>query len=66
MAPPIRTYEEACRAAAAVLSRALTRIAYQTDEEAAEAAYVPGGPSREELAAKIRSLRITSTKDSSD
>lgn len=58
MAPPIRTREEAMAGAAAVFSRALDRIARSTDEEVVEAAYIPGGPSREELLATIRALRI--------
>lgn len=55
--PPVCTREEAMRAAAAVYSRALTRIAHLTPEEAADAAYIPGGKSREELAELVRRLR---------
>ena len=49
--------EQAMRNAGRVFAAALTRIARMTPEEAADAAYVPGGPSREELAAKVRELR---------
>jgi hypothetical protein len=57
MAPPLCTYEEAITAAAAIYSRALTRMAYQTAEQIADAAYVPGGPSREELIVLVHDLR---------
>ncbi|TYK47187.1 hypothetical protein [Actinomadura decatromicini] len=50
--------EDAMRAAGRVLAQALARISSMTPEEAADAAYDPlVGPSREELAAKIRALR---------
>lgn len=45
------------RDAGRILADARARIARQTPEEAARAAYVPGGPSKEELAAKVRRLR---------
>ncbi|WP_067470086.1 hypothetical protein [Actinomadura macra] len=51
------TRQEAMRAAAQVLVNARARIALMTPEEAARAAYIPGGPSLEELAAKVRHLR---------
>ncbi len=60
MAPPLCTYEEAITAAAAIYSRALTRMAYQTAEQIADAAYVPGGPTREQLIAKVNELRAHS------
>ena len=60
MAPPLCTYDEAISAAAAIYSRALTRMAYQTAEQIAEAAYVPGGPTRERLIAKVNALRAQS------
>ncbi|GAB2823905.1 hypothetical protein GCM10022221_22510 [Actinocorallia aurea] len=58
MAPPLCTREDAIAAAARVFSRALDRIARQTDEEVARAAYLPGGPSIAELTALVASLRI--------
>ncbi|MFC5184410.1 hypothetical protein [Actinomadura harenae] len=51
------TYEQAVAAAAQILADARARLARQTPEQAAEAAYVPGGLSREELAARVRELR---------
>lgn len=61
MAAPLRTYEEAIAGASAVASAVFTRLARSTDEEVVEAAYAaygPSGPSREELLATIRALRI--------
>ena len=54
---PMCTYEEAIAAAARVLADARARIATLTAEEVAREAYVPGGPSVEELAEKVRRLR---------
>jgi hypothetical protein len=48
---------EAMRRAGRVLAQARARIAAQTPEQAADAAYIPGGPSREQLAARVRELR---------
>lgn len=48
---------KAMRDAGQIFADACARIARQTPEEAARAAYVPGGPSVDELAAKVRRLR---------
>lgn len=50
-------YEQAICNAARVLAAARMRIARLTPEEVAQQAYIPGGPSVEELAAKVRRLR---------
>lgn len=50
-------YEQAIDEAAQILADVRAQLATQTPEQAADAAYVPGGPSREEIAAKIRALR---------
>jgi propanediol dehydratase small subunit len=57
MSGPLCTYDEACKAAAEVLTRAFTRMAWMTAEEIADEALRPGGPSREELIAKVNQLR---------
>lgn len=57
MSAPECTYDEAMDAAAEVLSRAYTRMAWMTAEEIADEAYLPGGPSREELIAQVHQLR---------
>lgn len=51
------TYAEAIAAAAQVLVDARARIAALTPRQAATAAYVPGGPSVDELEAKVLRLR---------
>ncbi|WP_326646575.1 hypothetical protein OG884_18280 [Streptosporangium sp. NBC_01755] len=50
-------YDQAIGGAASILGRARGVRDSLTPEEAAERAYVPGGPSREEIAALIRQLR---------
>lgn len=47
----------AMRNAGRVLAAARARLAVVTPEQAAEQAHVPGGPSREQLAARVRQLR---------
>jgi hypothetical protein len=54
------TYDQAIAAAAQILADARARMATLTARQAAEEAYVPGGPSVEELEAKIRRLRAAS------
>lgn len=51
------TYEEAVMAAGQILADACARMARLTPEQAALEAYVPGGPSVEELAERIRTMR---------
>lgn len=48
------TREEAIAAAAQILADAYARMAGMTPEQIAAEAYQPGGPSREEIAARIR------------
>lgn len=62
MAGPRRTRAEAIRACARILAAAHAHMATLTAEEAALEAHVPGGPSVEELAAKIRKLRAESAR----
>jgi hypothetical protein len=62
MAPPLCTKEEAFDAAARVASDAWAALALQTPEQAAEAAYRPGGLSREEIAARIRQYRAEAAR----
>lgn len=50
-------YDEAITAAARILGRARAKRDALTPEEAADRAFVPGGPSREEIAALIRQHR---------
>lgn len=54
---------EAMRRAGRVLAQARARIAAQTPEQAADAAYVPGGPTRDQLAAKVRALRASDNQE---
>lgn len=63
MSAPI-TRAEAMRNAGRVLAQARARIAAMTPEEAADAAYVPGGPSRDQLAARVRELRAQTRRAS--
>ncbi|SES21173.1 hypothetical protein SAMN04488000_118131 [Lentzea albida] len=51
------TREEAIRAAGTVLAHIRHLIATRTPRESAEAAWVPGGPSLDELERRIRVLR---------
>jgi len=48
---------EAVTAAGTVLARARAALDERTPREAAEAAYVPGGPTVEQLEAQIRERR---------
>lgn len=58
LAPETRArYDEAITAAARILGRARARRDSLTPEEAADEAWTPGGPSREEIAALIRQHR---------
>lgn len=57
MAQPLCTKEEAFDAAARVMSNAWAELARKTPEQAAEDAYRPGGPSKEEIANRIRTWR---------
>jgi hypothetical protein len=50
-------FDAAISAAAQILARARHRRDSLPPEEAAELAYVPGGPSREEIAEMIRQQR---------
>lgn len=50
-------YDQAITAAARILGRGRARRDSLTPEEAAEEAFVPGGPSVEEIAALIRQHR---------
>lgn len=50
-------YEQAIDAAAQVLADVRARMAALTPRQAAEEAYVPGGPSVDDLEAKIQELR---------
>lgn len=51
------TREECVREAGKVLARINYLIATRTPRESAEAAYVPGGPSLDELERRIRVIR---------
>lgn len=51
------TEEQAIESAGAILARARADQASRTPAEAADAAFVPGGPSREEIEATIRARR---------
>ena len=62
MSPPTITREQAIRNAAQVLARWRARTATLTDEQIVEEAYIPGGPSREVLLAKVRALRAKSPR----
>lgn len=55
-------YQRAIDGAAQILADVRAQLAAQTPEQAADAAYVPGGPSREEIAAKVRALRAQSRR----
>lgn len=50
------TREEAIEAAAFVFAHICEQLSQKTPEQIAEAAYEPGGPSKEELAAIAREL----------
>lgn len=51
------TREEAVAAAGAIYAAALAEQDEQTPREAAEAAYLPGGPSIDELENRVRARR---------
>jgi hypothetical protein len=51
------TEDQAIEEAGAILARARADQADRTPAEAARAAFVPGGPSEEELEARIRARR---------
>lgn len=51
------TRDECVRAAGEVLADINYLIATRSPRESAEAAYVPGGPSLDELEARIREMR---------
>ncbi len=61
MSGPLCTYEQAIQDAAHILAAARAHLATLTPEQAAAEAYSPGGPSIEELAARIRLLRARQT-----
>lgn len=60
-APTVIPREVAMRRAGQILANARARIARLSAEQAAREAYVPGGPSVEEIAAKIRAWRGETT-----
>lgn len=47
----------AMRNAGLILAAARARLAASTPDQIAAAAHIPGGPSREQLAARVRELR---------
>lgn len=51
------TYEQAIAAAAQIYRDWQEEAAYQTAEQIADAALVPGGPTREQLIARVHELR---------
>ncbi len=55
--PPLVTRDEAIKSCAIVLAHCADELSRMTPEAVAEQAYVPGGPSREEIAAQFRALR---------
>lgn len=57
-----RTREEAIRAAAHVLAYACWEMDQKTPEQVARDAYTPGGPSLEELEAKVRQQRADAAR----
>lgn len=56
-AAPLVTRADAIRDAARILAETDAQVARLTPDEVARLAYVPGGPSVEELAARIRARR---------
>ncbi len=56
-AQPLVTRDEAIQACAVVLAHCADELSRMTPEAVAEQAYVPGGPSREEIAERFRALR---------
>lgn len=58
--PPTR--QEAIAAAGRILARARADLLEKSPRESAEAAYVPGGPSVDELQARIRAW-LSGTRD---
>lgn len=57
------TYEQAIAGAAQVIADTDAYMATRTPEQLADEAWLPGGPSREELAAKVRQLRARSARN---
>lgn len=57
-------YEQAITGAARILTDVRAHLATLTAEQAADAAYIPGGPSREQLAARVRELRAQTRRAS--
>ncbi len=55
--PPLVTRDEAIQSCAVVLAHCADELSRMTPEAVADQAYVPGGPSREEIAARFRALR---------
>jgi hypothetical protein len=58
----VTTRDEAIQRAAQALADCRARIARMTPEEQAAAAYLPGGPSVEELTARLRAERGATTR----
>ena len=56
-AAPLVTRADAIRDAARILAETDAQVARMTPDEVARLAYVPGGPSVDELAARIRARR---------
>lgn len=63
MAGPRCTREEAFAAAGQIWADTRAYMATLTPEQIADEAWTPGGPSKAELAAKVRLLRAQSTYD---
>lgn len=56
------TYDEAINQAGKTVAESLRRVQEDTPREAAERAYTPGGPSVDELEARIIQFRNTMTE----
>lgn len=54
---PLVTRDEAIQSCAVLLAHCADELGRMTPEAVAEQAYVPGGPSREVIAARFRELR---------
>ena len=63
MAGPRCTYEQAIKAAAQVIADTDAYMATLSPEQIADEAWLPGGPTREEIAAKVRQLRAQSARN---
>ncbi|WP_242908708.1 hypothetical protein [Actinomadura terrae] len=64
MSSEITPRADAMRAAGQILAETRAQMAVMTPEQIADAAYVPGGPSREDLAEKVRALRAQTRRTS--